>query len=221
MTAVDILCRPENYGGLRQAAVEYLVVHYTAAPGDTAENNGRYFAREKTGSSAHYFVDEHKVVRSVPEEYVAWHCGASRYRHPKCRNQNSIGIEICTKGADGTYWFAPEAVERAKDVTRHLMQKYGITEDRVLRHYDVTGKLCPAPFVDEVAWEAFKGGLTVYETLETVPVWAQPTVKKLLERGFLQGEGESLNLSRDMVRLLTILDRAGVFEREETYGKTE
>ena len=221
MTAVDILCRPENYGGLRQTAVEYLVIHYTAVPGDTAENNGRYFAREKTGSSAHYFVDEHKVVRSVPEEYVAWHCGASRYRHPKCRNQNSIGIEICTKGADGTYWFAPEAVERAKDLTRSLMQKYGIAEDRVLRHYDVTGKLCPAPFVDEAAWKEFKGGLTVYETLETVPTWAQPTVKKLLERGFLQGEGEKLNLSRDMVRILTILDRAGVFEREETYGKTE
>ena len=221
MTVLDILCRGENYGGVRQADVEYLVIHYTAAPGDTAENNGKYFAREKTGASAHYFVDEKQVVRSVPEEYVAWHCGANRYLHPKCRNQNSIGIEICTKGAEGNYWFAPDAVERAKELTRLLMEKYHISEDRVLRHYDVTGKLCPAPFVEEGAWASFKGGLTVYETLEAVPQWAQPTIEKLLERGFLQGDGSSLDLTRDMVRLLTILDRAGVFEKEAEYGKTE
>lgn len=215
MTAVDILCRAENYGAVRQAAVEYLVIHYTASPGDTAENNGKYFAREKLGASAHYFVDEHTVVRSVPEEFVAWHCGANRYVHPKCRNQNSIGIEICTKGADGKYWFAPEAVERAQALVRELMKKYGIREENVLRHYDVTGKLCPAPFVEQEAWDRFKGGLTVYETLETVPEWAQATVKKLVERGLLQGDGENLSLSRDLVRTLVILDRAGIFEKEE------
>lgn len=215
MTVVDIPCRAENYGGVRQSRVEYLVVHYTGAPGDTAQNNGRYFAREKTGSSAHYFVDEQTVVRSVPEEFTAWHCGANYYRHPKCRNGNSIGIEICTKGENGRYRFAPEAVERAQKLIRQLMQKYGIGEDCVLRHYDVTGKLCPAPLVEENAWESFKEGLTVYETLEAVPRWARESVEKLVERGFLEGDGENLNLSRDMVRILVILDRAGVFEKEE------
>ena len=215
MTAVEISCNRANYGGVRTAPVEYLVIHYTAAPGDTAENNGKYFAREKTGSSAHYFVDENTVVRSVPEAYVAWHCGANHYRHPTCRNGNSIGIEICTKGGNGTYWFAPEAVERAKALTRELMKKYNIGEDRVLRHYDVTGKICPAPFMEQAAWESFKEGLTVYETLEAVPVWAQQTVGKLLECGFLEGDGEKLSLSRDMVRILVILDRAGIFEKGE------
>ena len=215
MTPVDILCRAENYGGARLCPVEYLVLHYTAAPGDTAENNGRYFAREKTGSSAHYFVDEHTVVRSVPEEFVAWHCGANRYLHPKCRNQNSIGIEICTKGGNGNYWFAPEAVERAQALVRSLMQKYGVEQSHILRHYDVTGKICPAPFVEQDAWEHFKGGLTMYETVESAPAWARATIGKLVEKGFLQGDGENLGLTRDMTRLLVILDRAGVFEKGE------
>ena len=215
MTVTDIPCSAENYGGVRQSRVEYLVVHYTAAPQDTARNNGIYFARERTGASAHYFVDETEVVRSVPEEFTAWHCGANYYRHPKCRNGNSIGIEICTKGENGSYWFATEAVERAQALIRQLMQKYGIGEEQVLRHYDVTGKLCPAPLVEEAAWRAFKEGLTVYETLEAVPQWAQQTVGKLIERGFLEGDGEKLGLSRDMVRILVILDRAGVFEKEE------
>lgn len=216
MTVVEIPCNRANYGAVRTQSVKYLVVHYTAAPGDTAENNGRYFAREKVGASAHYFVDETTVVRSVPEGYTAWHCGANYYRHPDCRNGNSIGIEICTKGQNGAYWFAPEAVERAQVLLRALMKQYDIGEDRVLRHYDVTGKLCPAPFVEQTAWERFKEGLTVYETLQALPQWARPTIGKLCERGFLQGDGNDLDLSRDMVRLLVILDRAGVFEKEET-----
>ena len=40
------------------------------------------------------------------------------------------------------------------------MQKYGVTADRVLRHYDVTGKDCPRPFVVDIsAWERFKAEL--------------------------------------------------------------
>ncbi|MBQ9967646.1 MAG: N-acetylmuramoyl-L-alanine amidase [Oscillospiraceae bacterium] len=212
-----IPCKRENYGGLRQGPVEYLVVHYTGAPGDTARNNGLYFAREQVGASAHYFVDEKEVVASVPETCTAWHCGGAHYRHPYCRNGNSIGIEICTKGAPGAYRLDPLAVERAQALIRALMAKYQITPDRVLRHYDVTGKLCPQPLVEEDAWARFKEEITMYDTLQAVPDWARPTVEKLLSCGLLQGEGESLGLSRDMVRMLTILDRAGVFEKEGRY----
>ena len=55
-----------------------------------------------------------------------------------------------------------------------------------------------------------------YETVESCPDWARATIRKLVERGVLVGDGQSLDLSRDMVRLLVILDRAGAFERSET-----
>ena len=221
MNILEIPCNPANYGGYRGKNVKYLVIHYTAAPGDTAKNNGEYFAREKTGTSAHYFVDENTVVRSVAEEYAAWHCGAAVYRHPDCRNQNSIGIEICTKGGPGDYRFAPEAVELAKQLTKQLMERYNIGPDDVLRHYDVTGKVCPAPFVGQGdgAWETFKGGLMVYKTVNDVPQWGQKTIQKLLSRGILEGDGENLNLSYDLVRTLVILDRAEVW-KENNNGNT-
>lgn len=220
MNISEIACNRANYGGVRGDDVRYIVIHYTAAPGDTAENNGRYFAREYTGTSAHYFVDEHMVVRSVPQEHIAWHCGANVYRHPQCRNHNSIGIEICTKGANGKYWFAPQAVALAQVLTRQLMEQYQIPVENVLRHYDVSGKLCPAPFVGDgqADWEAFLGGLTMYQTLQQVPQWAQATIGKLADRGLLMGDGENLNLTNDLVRTLVILDRAGVFGKEETYA---
>lgn len=215
MTILDIPCRRENYGGLRAKPPAYLVVHYTAVPGDTAENNGRYFSRADTGkTSAHYFVDEHQIVRSVPDEYVAYHCGGSYYYHPECRNANSIGVEICTKGGPGNYFFDQEALENAKWLLRQLMEKYDIPADRVVRHWDVTHKVCPAPFVGAgaAAWEEFKGGLNVYQKMEDVPGWAMATVQKLVDQDILNGDEKgSLNLSYDMTRILVILDRAGIF----------
>jgi len=214
---IEIPCLRENYGGLRGQPVRYLVVHYTAGRNDRAVDNGAYFARAQVGASAHYFVDGQTVVRSVPEEAVAWHCGGSLYRHPECRNGNSIGVEICSRWEDGQYRFDPAALERAKGLLRQLMARYGIPADRVLRHYDVTGKCCPAPFVGrgQRDWEAFKGGLSMYDTVEQVPVWGRGTVEKLTDRGVLTGDGGGLGLSYELVRILVILDRAGIFDNEE------
>ena len=52
-----------------------------------------------------------------------------------------------------------------------------------------------------------------YDTVEDCPQWARASVKKLVERGCLAGNGKGLDLSEDMVRLIVILDRALVFDR--------
>ncbi|MBR3705045.1 MAG: M15 family metallopeptidase, partial [Oscillospiraceae bacterium] len=52
-----------------------------------------------------------------------------------------------------------------------------------------------------------------YDTVEQCPQWAQASVRKLIERGYLAGNGRGLDLSGDMVRMIVILDRALVFER--------
>ena len=216
MNIIDILCNRANYGGLRGSRIKYIVYHYTANKNDTARDNGEYFSREIVGASAHYFVDDDTIVRSVPEEYVAWHCGDRIYHHDQCRNDNSIGIEICCKYENGEYKFSPAALENAKKLGRQLMKKYNIPLENVLRHWDVTHKNCPAPFTgkNKAAWETFKGGLIVYETIMNVPDWAKPTVQKLIDKGVLTGdETGKLNLSYDLVRTLVILDRLGMLDQ--------
>ena len=74
------------------------------------------------------------------------------------------------------------------------------------------GKLPP----DMPLWSAEnKGeeieGMKRYNTIEELPNWAKPTVEKLVKKGFLQGDGNGLDLSHDMVRMLVIHDRAGVY----------
>lgn len=156
-----VACDRRNYRVGRRSPISYIVIHYTANDGDTAYGNAQYFARTPLASSAHYFVDEKEVVQSVAEADTAWHCGGTSYRHGDCRNDNSIGVELCSRrDAKGDYYFKPETLDNAVQLVRELMDTYQIAADHVLRHYDVTGKNCPAPFVkDRKAWQKFRKGL--------------------------------------------------------------
>lgn len=164
-----------NFARGRTQPIEFLVIHYTANNGDTVQNNLDYFAGNAVGASAHYFVDENGYGRSVKDSDTAYHCGAVEYKHQECRNANSIGMELCSrKDSRGNYYFMDQTVYNAAALARQLMQTYGIDRAHVLRHYDVTGKRCPAPMVDNpTLWENFLNLLedrtmTYAEAIETV-----------------------------------------------------
>lgn len=196
-----------NYQKGRTQPIEYIVVHYTANTGDTAQNNLDYFARTKTGTSAHYFVDENEVFQSVQDTDVAWHCGSKNPRHPYCRNANSIGIEMCNSVGG-----VPEAVRaRTAAFVRQKMKEYGIDSSHVLRHYDVTGKRCPAPWVDDPrAWMDFKSMLEEdddmsYEQFEQymdrylsernakpADDWAKPYIQDAIDAGAMTDVGGTI-----------------------------
>ncbi len=57
-----------------------------------------------------------------------------------------------------------------------------------------------------------------YDTVQECPEWAEKTIQKLVDRGYLSGDGQKLDLSHDMARLLVILDRAGAFGGTEKSG---
>lgn len=227
-----VACNTDNYRTGRTRPVQYIVMHYTANNGDTAKNNCDYYHRAGgLQASAHYFVDEHGAMQSVREVDTAWHCGARAYWHPECRNANSIGIEMCSrKRADGSYYIKPETVANAAALAKDIMQRYGIDTDHVLRHYDVTGKRCPMPWVDDPAqWDAFKDSLSTeentneedddmirYTTIDDVPGWARCTIKEMMDAGLITGMGGGrLDLSDDMLRILYIMWNM----RDTRYGR--
>ena len=211
-----IACNMANYRAGRTQPVRYIVMHYTANNGDTAKNNCDYYHRVGgLQASAHYFVDEHGAMQSVRECDTAWHCGARAYWHPECRNGNSIGIEMCSrKRADGSYYILPETVANAATLAKGIMQRYGIDTEHVVRHYDVTGKRCPMPWVDDPAqWTAFKEmlkqndndeedeNMVKYKTIDDVPEWYRSEVQELMDAGALKGTGNgAIDISEDVVR---------------------
>ena len=144
-----------NVGGTRTASgIRYIVIHYTGNDGDTAMNNAKYYASNVVKTSAHYFIDEKEIVQSVDDLRVAWAVGGKKYPscpqtgggtlHGRCLNANSISIELCDEKKNGVYAPSAKTVAQALELTKALMKKYNIPASNVIRHFDVTGKLCPA-----------------------------------------------------------------------------
>ena len=219
-----------NYQRGRTDKITYIVIHYTGNQKDTAKNNADYFAREYVGQSAHYFVDRREVWQSVPDTDTAWHCGTSgAYKHPSCRNKNSIGIEMC----DSVGSVPAETEALTAQLTRQLMAKYNIKADHVLRHYDVTGKTCPAPYAKNTsAWlrfkarleedgdmdeakfnEMFKKAMDAYkksEQNEPVSSYAASSFTKAKERKIMDGTMPKSPMTREQAA--AILDRLGLLD---------
>lgn len=149
----------ENYGYIRKAnTIKYIVIHYTGNAKDTAKGNANYFANNVVGNGAHYFVDNDCVYQSVDDNIIAWHCQSPGMALKcACRNANSIGVEMC---CSGNYDVSEKTVANTIKVVKYLMNKYNIPSTNVIRHYDVCGKNCPAPFVkNNNRWSNFKSKL--------------------------------------------------------------
>ena len=156
--------------------IKYIVIHYTGSLAG-ADNNAEYFCSADRGASAHYFVGHNGEIRQVVEDNnVAWHCGSKKgYKHPECRNNNSIGIEMCCKTTgdpqrpDNNWYFEDATVDSTIQLVSFLMALYEIPVENVIRHYDVTGKVCPAPYVynnKNHTWDEFKKRLKPASTVE-------------------------------------------------------
>lgn len=145
---------------------KYIVIHYVGSV-SSAKNNVDYFYNADRGASANYFVDETSIWQCVEDKDKAWHCGGGLQGsgghsfYKICTNSNSIGIEMCCKkDSNGNWYFEDATVKNTVDLTKYLMSKHNIPITRVIRHYDVTGKICPSPYISEQAWSNFKNMLT-------------------------------------------------------------
>lgn len=145
-------CGSDHMTRGRSRAIDRIVVHYTGTTA-SARNNATYFSRnESQGASAHYFVDDitPEIYQSVAEGDTAWHAGNWDMN---CR---AIGIEVVSAGED----YSGTEITKLAWLVQKLMAKYGIGASGVIRHYDVTGKLCPAPYVAASKWAALKARIT-------------------------------------------------------------
>lgn len=159
-----------NHNAGSASRIKFIVIHYVGALGG-ALDNCKYYAGGNRGASAHYFCGfDGEIWQSVEDHNAAWHCGASSYNHPDCRNANSIGIEMCVRkrntgslgSTDHDWYFEDATVAAAVELTKMLMAKYGVPASNVIRHYDVTGKICPNPYVyndGNHTWNEFKAAI--------------------------------------------------------------
>lgn len=148
-----------------KSKVKYIVIHYTGVSGDTARGEGAYFEKNNVRyAGAHFFVDRNgNIVKSVPMNYTAWSVGGKKYpncsktgggkKYGICTNANSVSIELCDI-------VNHEPSEKQIIATRLLIRWIRMNgcknATNVIRHFDVTGKPCPASMVSPTAWLKFK-----------------------------------------------------------------
>lgn len=138
--------------------IRSVVVHYTANPGSTAQNNRDYFENLKdtheTKVSSNFIVGlDGEIIQCVPTAEVAY---ASNNR-----NNDSVSIECCHP--DETGKFEDATYQSLVELVAFLCGKFNLGMDDIIRHYDVTGKNCPKYFVEhEDAWEVFKSDVAKY-----------------------------------------------------------
>ncbi len=144
--------------GIALKKIKGIVVHYTANPGTSAQQNHDYFSglaqSHLTKVSCHYIIGlDGEIIQCVPDEEQAY---ASNER-----NKDTLSIECCHFDQSGEFYV--QTYESLVHLTAYLIGKYGLSTDDVIRHYDVTGKSCPKYFVDHPKeWDKFKEDINKY-----------------------------------------------------------
>ena len=144
--------------GIPLEQVNGLVIHYTANPGTSAKDNRDYFEGLKnshvTKASSHFIIGlDGEIVQCIP-------CNEWAYASNE-RNEDTISIECCIPDESGE--FTRQTYDSLVELVSWLCFRYSLTEEDLLRHYDITGKNCPKYYVEhEDAWNTFLEDVKIY-----------------------------------------------------------
>lgn len=133
--------------GLPLKKVNSIVVHYVGNPGTSAQNNRNYFAKHSTTVCSHFVIGlDGEIIQCVPLDERS---AASNHR-----NKDTISIEVCHPDTSGK--FNRKTYDSLIKLTAFLCESFELDEKDIIRHYDVTGKLCPLYYVENPdEWQNF------------------------------------------------------------------
>ena len=144
----------------RSDSIKYICIHYVGGLGDAKANIDYYNQPSTTEASADFYVGHDGTIWQYnvePTNRYCWAVGGKRQSsyggslYGICKNANSISIEMCVKSKSGkapanpndkNWYLTDQTYQGAVKLTKYLMKVYSIPEDRVIRHFDVNGKLC-------------------------------------------------------------------------------
>ncbi len=134
--------------GINLKDIKNIVIHYVGNPNTTAQNNRDYFDKPSTTVSSHFVVGlDGEIIQCVPlyEKSAA----------SNDRNKDTISIEVCHPDDTGKY--NDKTYESVIRLASFLCNNFSLDESDIIRHYDITGKICPKYYVEhEDAWETLK-----------------------------------------------------------------
>lgn len=141
----------------------YIVIHSTGneSVGANAEMHYEHFNGGNRNASADFFVDKDRVIQAIDyKQNYSWAVGDGNGKNG-ITNRNSISIEMCMN-ADGDLNLT---IVNTIELVVKLMDELKIPIERVVRHYDASGKICPSVFSSNnwAKWKSFLKSIETYK----------------------------------------------------------
>lgn len=178
---------PNNRRPGHELAAHTITIHNTGNPTSTARNERNWLTNpsNKVTASYHIVVDEREAIECIPLNESAWHAGDGNGDG----NRKSIGIEICESGDYA------KTLDNAAQLVAKMLKERGWGVDRLRRHFDWSGKICPRLMYDGGRWSgwiAFKNmvdhKLKTGDIPQDVAEWAKDAHAWVVEQGISDGE---------------------------------
>lgn len=214
----------------RNLSIDRITIHCLVGQW-TAEAIGNYFSQSHVKASCNYGIGKAgDIVCCVAEENRSW-CSSSA-----ANDNRAITIETASD-TKHPYAVTDAAFASLLDLCEDICRRYGkikllwipdknkamaykpAADEMILTvHRWFANKACPGDYLfnrhAEIAatvTDRLEEGMT-YNKIEDMPEVYRPTIQKLVDRGIVKGTKDGLDLTRNMVRLLVYIDRAGVFD---------
>ncbi len=191
----------------KRKSTKRAIIHHSASPDVPASTiHGWHLGQKWAGIGYHFVIRAGGAIeRGRPEWTIGSHSGPAG-------NGDSIGVVLTGNFEAG------KPTEAQLDslvwlITQYLEPRYGNLD--VIGHKDVMATACPGKnFPWEELRERLEDDEMIYKTLNDVPDWGKPLVKKLIDRKSLAGDGKgNINLPESTLKTLVILDREGVLKK--------
>lgn len=206
-----------NYSVGVTTVPKYIVIHDTDNRkfGSNAMANRNYFANHSEArASAHYTVDYNNIIQVLEDTWQGWHVGDGD--NPIVNNSNTIGIELCVN-PDNNF---NKTLENGIALTKYLMQKYSIPASNVIRHYDVSGKICPRMMIKDRPdlWVYFKKAISSSNNNKAADSTAVSNQAKYVVKGQVVNVSTQLNIRSDAKVASSVISKLSPNEKVNIYS---
>lgn len=158
---IEKFMKINKYGrpGTKRRRTTKIAFHFTGQHDVSAKNTVSYFSNVVANgyrvNGRYIYASSHLVIGLQGELYHIVPFNEIAYT-TNSANAYSIGVECATTGADDHY--TDEEYKTMVKTGAWLAQTYRLDPRKdFIRHYDVTGKICPRYFVNHKSqWEQFK-----------------------------------------------------------------
>jgi N-acetylmuramoyl-L-alanine amidase len=167
MTIKTIINYSPNFNSKKRnpKQIKFIIFHYTGMKKESDALNK--LTQIQSEVSCHYFIKNNgKIMKLVPDLYIAWHAGKSSWKNYKSLNSNSIGIEVTNPGHEHGYKkFTQKQISSILKLSKFLIKKYSIKPKNILGHSDIAILRKKDPG-EKFPWEyLFKNKIGIWHTL--------------------------------------------------------